>query len=152
MAPSIQNPAKSASVIIQLNPSSIAVTPATVSLAAGASAQFSATGGGAGYVWSISPPSGSIDQSGLYTAPSPIASNQTVTVTATSDADPTVSGTARISLTATAALTLAVTPTTATITQGQSQQFTATVNNAASSAVIWTITPLTGSIDTTGLY
>src|SRR5450759_774480 len=95
-ATSIQNPAKSASVIIQLNPSPIAVTPATVSLAAGASAQFSATGGGAGYIWSITPPTGSIDQNGLYTAPNSVTAAQTVTVTATSSADDTVSGTAKI--------------------------------------------------------
>jgi len=151
-AASIQNPTKSASVTIQLNPASIAVTPATVSLAAGGSTQFSATGGGAGYIWSISPQTGSINQNGVYTAPNLVTSAQTVTVTATSSADDTVSGTAKITLTATPTVSVTVTPTTATLTPGLTQQFGATVNNAASNTVTWSITPLTGSIDQTGLY
>ncbi|MCX6630207.1 MAG: hypothetical protein NTW28_21525, partial [Candidatus Solibacter sp.] len=151
-ATSIQDSNAKASVTIQLTPSSIVVTPGTVSLAAGGSTQFSATGGGAGYVWSISPQTGSIDQNGLYVAPGSIASTQTVTVTATSSADDTVSGTAKITLTPAPTVSVTVTPTAVTLAPGQAQQFGATVANAASNAVIWSITPATGSIDQTGVY
>src|SRR5450759_195853 len=151
-ATSRQDATKSASVTIQLNPASIAVTPAPVSLAAGGSTQFSATGGGAGYIWSISPQTGSIDPNGLYTAPNPIASAQTVTVTAPRDADPSVSATAQISLTPTPTVSVTISPTTATLTPGGTQQFGATVTNAANNTVNWSITPVTGSIDPTGLY
>ena len=105
-ATSKQDHTQSASVTIQLTPASITVTPATVSLAAGGSTQFSASGGSAGYVWSISPQTGTIDQTGFYNAPSSVASTQTVTVTATSSTDATVSGTAKITLTATPAVRL----------------------------------------------
>lgn len=47
-------------------------------------------------VWSISPPVGSIDNSGLYTAPSSSASWQEITVTATSVAYPTKTASAKI--------------------------------------------------------
>ena len=145
---------QSASVTIQLIPSSITVTPATVSLAAGGSTQFSASGGSAGYIWSISPQAGTIDQTGFYNAPSSVSSNQTVTVTATSSADATVSGTAKITLTATptSSVSVSISPTTATLTPGQTQQFSASVSNATVNTVTWSITPVTGSIDQTGLY
>jgi N-acetylneuraminic acid mutarotase len=48
--------------------------------------------------WSISPNVGSIDATGLYTAPSSITTQQTVTVTATSQVDPTRTGTATVTL------------------------------------------------------
>jgi uncharacterized protein (TIGR03437 family) len=152
-ATSKQDPTKSASVPIQLNPSSITVTPATVTLSANGSQQFSATGGSGNYVWSISPQTGSIDaNSGLYVAPSTITSNGSVTVTATSVEDATTFGTAKITLTGNASVSVTISPTTVSLSPGQSQQFTATVNNAPSNAVVWSISPQTGSIDQTGFY
>jgi hypothetical protein len=47
-------------------------------------------------IWSITPGVGSIDQTGLYTAPSTVPSWTGVTVTATSVADPTKSSSAQI--------------------------------------------------------
>ncbi len=143
-ATSQQDHTQSASVTIQLIP--------TVSLAAGGSTQFSASGGSAGYIWSISPQTGTIDQNGFYNAPSSVASTQTVTVTATSSADATVSGTAKITLTANPVVSINITPATATLTSGQTQQFSASVSNATVNTVTWSITPATGSIDQTGLY
>jgi uncharacterized protein (TIGR03437 family) len=152
-ATSIQDPTKSFSVQIQLNPSGITVTPATVTVAAGGSAQFSATGGSGNYVWSLSPQIGSIDQNGVYLAPTTVTNSGTVTVTATSAEDPTTFGTAKITLTATAGITVTISPTSATLSPGQAQQFSATVSNAATNTVIWSISPATtGSIDQTGLY
>ncbi|MBS1858168.1 MAG: hypothetical protein JST11_22545 [Acidobacteria bacterium] len=152
-ATSNQDPNKSASVTIQLSPAAITVSPATVSLNSAGSQQFTATGGGvATYQWSISPAVGAIDQTGLYSAPPTISASQTVTVTATSTADSTVSGTARITLTPTATVAITISPATASLIAGQSQQFSATVTNASSTAVIWSLSPATGSIDQTGLY
>jgi uncharacterized protein (TIGR03437 family) len=151
-ARSIQDPAKSASVNIQLNPAPIVVSPSTVTLNPGASQQFSATGGGAGYVWSISPSTGSIDQNGVYTAPPTVSASTNITVTATSNADSSVFGTARITLTQSQTVSVAISPTSVSLTQGQTQQFTATVSNASSNAVIWSFTPQTGTLDANGLY
>jgi uncharacterized protein (TIGR03437 family) len=151
-ARSVQNPNVSDSVTIQLNPAPITVSPSTVTLSPGGIQQFSATGGGAGYSWSISPSTGSIDANGLYTAPATLSATATVTVTATSTADPSVSGTARITLSATPTIGVTISPTSASLTAGQTQQFTATVTNASSNAVIWSLTPQTGTIDATGLY
>jgi hypothetical protein len=46
--------------------------------------------------WSIYPALGSIDDTGLYAAPSSVAARESVTVTATSVADPTKSGSAKV--------------------------------------------------------
>lgn len=144
---------KSFSVQIQLNPTGITVTPATASVAGGGSQQFSATGGSGNYVWSISPQTGSIDQNGVYLAPTTVTNSGTVTVTATSVEDPTTFGTAKITLSATAGITVTISPSSATLSPGQAQQFIATVSNAPTNAVIWSISPTTtGSIDQTGLY
>jgi uncharacterized protein (TIGR03437 family) len=48
--------------------------------------------------WSISPQVGTIDSTGVYTAPSTVASSQKVTVTATSVADSTKTATATVTL------------------------------------------------------
>jgi len=79
----------------------VSVSPTSMSLNRSQQQQFTAaaTGGASQNVtWSISPSSGSISSSGLYTAPSTITGNQTVTVTATSATGPTA--TATVSLTA----------------------------------------------------
>lgn len=81
----------------------ISVTPSSVTLSGGQTAQFTATVTGTsntGVNWSLNPGVGSL-ASGTYTAPASIASAQTVTVTATSVADTTKSASATISLTPT---------------------------------------------------
>ena len=81
---------------------SVSVTPRATSLSANQSQAFSAsvTGPNQSVTWSISPATGAgtITAGGVYTAPSSIASAQTVTVTATATSGAT--GTATISLTA----------------------------------------------------
>ncbi len=47
---------------------------------------------------------------------------------------------------------LTVSPSTATLTASQARQFTATVVNASSAAVTWSLNPSVGSISSTGLY
>src|ERR1700728_2012968 len=81
---------------------SVSVAPATATLYGGQTQQFSAAVTNAsrtGVNWSIPPSStGTINSSGLYTAPASVTSQQTVTVTATSQAEPTVSASATITL------------------------------------------------------
>ncbi len=80
----------------------VTVSPATVSLSASQTQQFSATvanTANTAVTWTISPSVGSISTSGLYTAPSSITAQQTVTVTATSQTDTSKTGTATITLT-----------------------------------------------------
>jgi hypothetical protein len=81
---------------------SVSVAPATATLYGGQTQQFSATvtnASSTGVNWSITPSStGTINSSGLYTAPASVTSQQTVTVTATSQAEPTVSASATITL------------------------------------------------------
>ena len=156
-ATSREDQSKSAQAQITLQPPgfTIQVSPATVTLNAGQSQQFTAQVFGisqTGVTWSISG-AGTIDAaSGLYTAPAVITTSSTVTVTATSTFDNTTTGTATVRLNAPASVGVSVTPSSVTLTAGQTQQFSATVSNASSNAVTWTISPQTGTIDQTGLY
>lgn len=94
---------KSAVAIVTLKPPPprVAVTPSNTSVRPGQAQQFTAVVTNTNYtdvMWSISPQTGWVTYSGLYTAPE-FASPQTVTVTATSAADLSVSASATISLT-----------------------------------------------------
>jgi RHS repeat-associated protein len=136
-------------------PIAVSSSPTAVSLYAGQTQQFSATvanTSNTGVTWSISPSGvGSINSSGLYTAPTTVSTQQTVTVTATSQASSSATSTATVTLYPPIAVTVA--PTTATITGGQTEQFAATVTNASNTAVTWSISPSgTGTISSSGLY
>src|SRR6266849_3239892 len=63
---------------------SINLSPANVTISAGQSQQFTVKSAKLNFTWSLSPAVGTISNSGLYTAPSVVASQQTVTVTAMS--------------------------------------------------------------------
>ena len=144
---------KSASATITLYPLvSVSVSPTTAALYASQTQQFTAAVANAtnqAVMWSLSPAVGSIDNNGLYTAPSSISSNQTVTVTAQSQADTTKTATAAVNL---APVAVSITPTSTTLVGGQSQQFVATVTNSTNTAVVWSRTPGVGAIDNSGLY
>lgn len=153
-ATSQANPSVSSSVTITLYPPvAVVVSPTTATLNANETQQFSATVSNTtntAVTWTISGP-GSIDATGLYTAPATITNQQTVTVMATSQANSSVSGTATVTLLPPVAVS--VTPATATLTASQTQAFAAAVTNTSNTAVIWTISPTgVGTIDSTGLY
>lgn len=81
--------------------SSVSVSPSTASVSGGATQQFTATVTGTnspsqGVNWTAS--AGSINSSGLFTAPAATSSAQTVTVTATSQLDSTKSGAATVTV------------------------------------------------------
>jgi hypothetical protein len=99
--------------------------------------QFSATitnAANTGVTWTLGGP-GSLDSSGLYTAPLVQDNDATAQVTVTSKADPDVFRT----LSFTVAVTPTVTPPTVTVPAGATQQFTADV------PVTWEVGGATGT-------
>ena len=127
------------------------ILPDAVTLYPNQSQQF-ADAGLCSVNWSLSADApGTLTSSGLYTAPSSIATDQTVTVTATSTATPGQSASATITLAP--PISVAVSPTSVTLNANQTQQFTALVTNSSNSAVNWTLSPAgAGSIDQAGVY
>jgi hypothetical protein len=89
-------------------------------------------------IWSITPALGSIDQTGLYSAPVWLSSWQGVTVTATSVADRTKSASAKVWVFP--PVSVEITPPSATLGAGQFQDFFATLPNGGPK-VNWTLTP-----------
>jgi hypothetical protein len=84
----------------------VAVSPSSVQLASGARQQFTATISGTptgAVTWSISPVSGSITPSGLYTAPASLSAAQYISVTAVSAASHAARASATVVVSASAA-------------------------------------------------
>jgi hypothetical protein len=102
IATSVSDPAKSAASSVSLvAPVVVQLSPASTTLSALQTQQFTATVTGpqnTSVTWSLTPSMGTVSTSGLYTAPSVISSNQTVTIKATSVADSTKSASSAISL------------------------------------------------------
>jgi hypothetical protein len=138
--------------------SSVAVSPSAPSVAGGATQQFTATVTGTGspaqtVTWSAT--AGSIDSSGLFTAPAATGSTQTITVTATSTVDNTKSGTATVTVAATGTPTVSsvtVSPSTASVAGGATQQFSATVTGTNSPAQTVTWSANGGTVNSSGLF
>jgi RHS repeat-associated protein len=133
----------------------LSVSPTTAMLYGGQTQQFSATvtnTSNTAVTWSISPVgTGTVDSSGLYTAPATISTQQTVTVTATSQANS--AATASVAVTLSPPVAVSVSPATTTLYSSQTQQFSATVTNTSNAAVTWSISPAgTGTISSSGLY
>jgi len=105
-ATSTTDPAKTATVQINLTFGTILISPDSSVLNRSAARQISASIGGYGYpnvTWTISPRIGRISATGLYIAPDALTQDTTVTITATSRDDPSHSGTAIITVRADAA-------------------------------------------------
>jgi len=136
--------------------------PATVSLRASQSQQFSVLGSAvvsgswspSTVIWSM--PSGSpgtLTAEGLYTAPNSIDAQQTVTITGTTLGDSPQSITTTVTLIPAATVAVSVTPGSMALSSGQTQQFTSSVSNSGNTAVTWTIDPAgVGSFSAPGLY
>jgi len=103
---------------------------------------------------------GSINSSGLYTAPSTVPATSTVMVTANSIQDPTASASASVDITAATINPVAVSiaPTSASLQAGQTKQFSATVSGTTNIGVNWLVngtlggSSSVGTIDSTGYY
>jgi Bacterial Ig-like domain (group 2) len=151
----ITNAGISATVPVTV-PQWVTIVPSSVSLNAARTQEFIPRlnvpyGTDQAVTWSLHPALGSIDDTGLYTAPSLIDSPTRVTVTATSVADPTKSASANVLLLP--PVSVSVTPTSATLGRGQTRRFAAKVRNAATDSVTWSIDPAgVGRIDEAGRY
>jgi hypothetical protein len=131
---------------------SVTVSPAALSLGQNQTQQFTATvqyTSNTAVTWSLSPAVGTINGSGLYTAPGMISSSQTVTVIATSAADGTRTGAATISLMPVA---VGVTPAAGTMNPSRLNQMTSAVSYAGNTAVTWSMVSGPGAIGSTGVY
>ena len=165
----------SAIVSIGTTNPSVNITPPSASVAIANTQQFSATVSPSTLpqtvTWQVNGADGgnstvgTIDSSGLYTAPLLVPSPATVTITAISTAHSTITGSASVTVTLpTTAISVSVSPTPVTLTLGQSQQFQATVTPNNNPNVTWSMssTNLTcdannnpnacGGITTGGLY
>src|SRR3984957_15091359 len=99
---------------------------------------------------------GTIDGSGLYTAPGSIPTQPQIIVTAISVADPTKSDSATVTISLTPVLT--VDPPQAMVVVGNQQPFTASINGLSNSAVNWSVSGTgctaaqCGAVKSSGLY
>jgi len=130
----------------------VGITPASVALRSGDKQQFTAAVAGTSdgsVTWSAD--AGSVDQSGLYTAP---AQAGTAHVTVTSHADPSQSATAIVTVVTGGSIVVTIEPQSPTVALGASQQFTAHVVGTADTRVVWSIAEgaAGGSITGAGLY
>ena len=112
------------------NSGPVTIFPGTASVPVNGKAQFSAflaSAPSATFTWSVSSGSGNgtIDNNGLYTAPSSIPSPASVTITATGSGQ---TGTATINIVAAPAGGLAIDPAVVVVPAGQTFTFSATSN------------------------
>jgi hypothetical protein len=156
-AASVADSAKSFSATVTLTAAMVTISPnTTTTLFGGATRQFTATVANAtntAVTWQVNgvtggnATTGTISTAGLYTAPAKVSAQSTVTVSAVSQADSTKSASAQITL---VVVSIAISPTSQSLTGGATQQFTATVANAANTAVTWQVNAVTGGSATTG--
>jgi len=124
------------------------ITPNTASVPSRLTQQFTSkvtNSTDTAVTWSTT--QGSINSSGLFTAPS-VSTDTTVTITAKSQADPSDSATATV--TVTPPVSVSVSPTSVTMNAEKQQAFTATVNNTDVTRVTWTATD--GTISGGGMF
>src|SRR4029077_881953 len=140
----------------------ISVAPTAASVAVGNTQQFAATVMGTSntaVTWSVvgGASNGTISTSGLYTAPATVPNPPQVTLTTTAQADSTKSASATVTVTG-PPTSVSVSPSAASGANFCTQQFTASVNGAPSTAVTWEVNGIPGGsqtigfISTSGLY
>jgi hypothetical protein len=131
---------------------SVVVTPANVTVFQGATVQFQAKVVGQGnqaVTWSVENSFGTIDSTGLYTAPKD-ASGGPTHIMATSLAAPSAQGSAVVMV---APIQVKISPATITLAPGGTQTFTETVNGLANTTVTWSVQEAVGgSITDAGSY
>lgn len=138
----------------------VAIDPPSSSVAAGGTVQFSASVRNAqgqllanqGVVWAVvQADSGTIDSTGLYTAPSKKAGVFQITATSVVDTAAVATATVTVSYTP---VTITVTPNPVLMGAGQQQQFTADVAGTIYTSVVWSVKggAAGGTITQSGLY
>lgn len=148
---------------------SISISPTSATVSASGTQQFKASVTGTsntGVQWEVnqtpggSSQTGTISNSGLYTAPATTTPLQ-VTVTAVSEADTAKTASAKVTvnpISVPPAITVTISPTTATLAISTNQQFTATVTGTNNTGVAWSVDGVAGgnttvgTVNPTGLY
>ena len=131
-------------------PVAIAVSPNIITMASGASQQFSATVQGTSNTavnWSSS--AGSVTTTGLFTAPV-VSSTTVVSVTATSAADPTQRAVVNATVNSPTPVTVSISPSASSVAPQGSLRFTATVQGTSNTGVTWSATA--GSVSSDGTF
>ncbi len=146
IAGSADQPKISAIEIKPAVPVAVQVSPATASLGANQTQQFTATvsnSSNTAVTWSTSPSLGTVSSTGLYTAPSAFAGQQMVTVTATSVADPTKSASASVTLIP-PDFSISASPGSQSVVQGGGTSYVASISpsNGFNSAVTFSVSGL----------
>ena len=146
-------------------PVAVTVSPLTSTIKIVQTQQFIATVSGSSntsVTWSVAgvgcsgASCGSVDGTGLYTAPAVVPSPPTVSVTATSQADTSKSASATVTLDSDVAV--AVWPPTARVTINNTRQFLRTLTGNVNDAVTWSVSGAgcsgasCGSVNNNGLY
>lgn len=127
------------------------VSPASASIYAGQTQQFTATldGDPDDFVWSVVSGGGSISATGLYTAP---AGATTAVIRATWADNVAVYDESTVTVSVASGSGVVLSPSAATIAGGLAQQFSATVDGSPSDAVHWSVRSGDGSISSRGTY
>jgi hypothetical protein len=149
---------KTGSASVTVNPAptaAITVSPASVTVVAGTSQQFSASvqNGPQAVIWEVNgiqggnPKFGTITSvlgaTGIYTAPTKIPNPAALTVTALLQSDLSTSGSASVTIVASPPPAISISPTSASVPAGQMLQFTSTVRNS-NAGVAWEVNGLPG--------
>jgi len=145
----------------------VSVTPANPSVQTGNTLQFTATvanTSNTAVTWQVNnvaggaAATGTISASGMFTAPATVPNPATVTVKAVSVADAAATASVTVTITLPPAVSVDLQPPTANVQVGRTQQFTATVSNAAVITVTWSLSgagcagATCGTINANGLY
>jgi hypothetical protein len=163
------DPTKAGSAIVTIQPlpgAQVSVSPANPDIVAGGSLQFSATvqNGAQAVIWEVdnipggATKFGTISSSGFYTAPAQIPNPPIVAITAVLETDLSIAGSTSVTIIP-PAVTVSVSPSTANVVIGQTQQFSATVQNS-NSGITWEVNGVPGgnpalgfgTINLSGLY
>ncbi|HMD85047.1 MAG TPA: DUF3443 family protein [Terriglobia bacterium] len=138
----------------------ITLSPVSASVPAGGVVQFNATvvsPTSTTITWSVNnilggnSMVGTVNSSGLYTAPASVPNPAVVTVKAISSAESNPSGSAIVTITAPAVnATVTVAPTDSWALAGATVQFAATVTGTANTAVAWSVDGVAGGNSTAG--
>jgi hypothetical protein len=138
----------------------ITLSPASTSVQAGGSVQFTATvvsSTSTTISWTVNnilggnATVGTVNSTGLYAAPASVPNPATVTVKAVSSAESNPYGSAIVKITAQAVSpSVTVSPADSSTTAGSTVEFTATVTGTTNTAVTWSVNGVAGGNSTMG--
>jgi hypothetical protein len=147
-------------------PVQVTISPTQISVPVSQSVRFAATVTGTSnrqVTWKVNntvggnSTVGTVNQNGLYQAPTAVPSPSVVSVTAVSQADQLKSASADVTIIA-ASISIAISPASASVFTNGKRQFTATVTGTRDRKVTWNVNGTVGGssskgfIDSSGLY